>query len=66
MNWIFVVVRNNLVERTKVFSDFWEGAEYADNFIKRIDLNFDGNFPSYNRNEYYRRNDLTIGLYKDS
>jgi hypothetical protein len=66
MNWIFIVVRNNSVEQTKVFSDFWEGAEYTDSFIKRIDLDFHGNFPAYNRNEYYRRDDLTIGLYKNS
>ena len=66
MNWIFIAVRNSSVEQTKVFSDFWEGAEYADNFIKRIDLDFHGNFPAYNRNEYYRRDDLTVGLYKES
>ena len=36
MNWVFVVVRNNSVEQVKVFKDFWEGANFADNFIKRM------------------------------
>lgn len=75
MNWTFVVVRNNLVEQIKVFSDFWKGAEYTDNFIRSIDDDFANKneepvsflgFPAYNRNEYYRKNDLTVGLYKES
>jgi len=69
MNWSFIVVRNNVVEQTKTFSDFWEGAKHTDNFIAKIDENF-GNgslsFPAYNRGEFYRKDDLTVGLYKNS
>jgi hypothetical protein len=66
MGWVFIVVRNNTVERVKFFSDFWDGAEYTDDFIKSIDPVFDGNFPAYNRGENYKNNDLTIGLYRES
>jgi hypothetical protein len=66
MYWTFIVVRNNSVEQARVFSDFWKGAEFTDNFIKSIDPNFHGNFPIYNRNENYKNNDLTVGLYKSN
>lgn len=64
MNWTFIVVRDNIVEQAKTFSDFWEGCKHTDAFIKAIDPNFHGNFPIYNRNENYRKDDLTVGLYK--
>jgi hypothetical protein len=64
MNWVFVVARNNSVEQVKVFKDFWEGANFADNFIKRIEPGV-GNLPEYNRGEYYKNDDLTIGLYPE-
>jgi len=66
MNWTFVVVRDNSVEQTRVFDDFWKGCKYADDFIKTIDPDFHGNFPIYNRNENYRNGDLTVGLYKSA
>jgi len=66
MHWTFIVVRDNTVEKVKTFTDFWEGAKYTDNFIKKIDPNFHGNFPIYNRNENYRSDNLTVGLYKDN
>jgi hypothetical protein len=66
MNWTFIVVRNNSVEQARTFSDFWEGCKHTDSFIKSIDPNFHGNFPIYNRNENYRKDDLTVGLYKSS
>jgi hypothetical protein len=64
MNWVFAVVRNNSVEQVKVFKDFWEGANFADNFIKRIEPGV-ANLPEYNRGENYRNGDLSVGLYKD-
>jgi hypothetical protein len=66
MYWTFIVVRNNSVEQARVFSDFWEGCKHTDSFIKSIDPNFNRNFPIYNRNENYKNNDLTVGLYKSS
>jgi hypothetical protein len=66
MNWVFIVVRNSNVERVKTFFDFWDGADYTDNFIKKIDPNFSGNLPAYNRDENYRNGDLTVGLYRET
>lgn len=64
MSWIFIVVRDNSVEQVKVFKDFWEGADYTDNFIKRIEPGIE-HLPSYNKGENYINNNFTIGLYKD-
>ena len=64
MNWIFIVCRDNSVEQVKTFKDFWEGANFTDNFIKRIEPGV-GDLPAYNRGENYRNDDLTVGLYKD-
>lgn len=64
MNWTFIVVRDNSVEQARTFSDFWEGCKHTDSFIKSIDPNFHGDFPIYNRNENYRKDGLTVGLYK--
>lgn len=64
MNWIFIVCRNNTVEQVKTFKDYWEGADFADNFIKRVEPGL-GDPPSYNKGEYYKNDDLTIGLYND-
>jgi len=69
MSWVFIVVRNNAVEQTRTFSDFWQGAKYTDHFIALIDPNFgNGNpcFPAYNRGEFYSKDGVTVGLYKDS
>ena len=64
MNWIFIVCRDNSVEQVKTFKDFWEGATYTDNFIKRIEPGI-GDLPAYNRGESYKNGDLTVGLYND-
>lgn len=64
MNWVFIVTRDNVVEQVKVFKDFWEGANFADNFIKRIEPSLPF-FPAYNRGENYKNGNLTIGVYKD-
>lgn len=65
MNWIFIVCRENNIEQTKVFKDFWDGAKFTDNFISSIDESVK-DFPAYNRNENYRNGNLTIGLYKSN
>ena len=62
MSWVFIVVRYNIVETVKTFDDYWVGSEYVDKFIMDIDKS--ANLPAYNKNEYYRVGDLTIGLYK--
>lgn len=64
MNWIFIVCRDNSVEQVKVFKDFWEGATFTDNFIKRVEPGV-GSLPAYNRGENYKNNDLTVGLYPE-
>ena len=64
MNWVFIVNRNNSVEQVKVFKDYWEGATFTDNFIKRIQPGLEI-LPDHNRGESYGNGDLTVGLYKD-
>lgn len=67
--WIFIVVRNNTIEKLKIFKDFWEGADFTDQFISMIDPTLkerNGGFPAYNRGEYYKTEELTIGLFKES
>lgn len=69
MSWVFVVVRDNSVEQVKVFDDFWVGADYADSFIEKIDPVFAKNgagLPAYNRNESYKKDDLSVGLYRNT
>jgi hypothetical protein len=63
MTWIFIVSRNSCIERVKTFNDYWEGSKFTDKFIYGIDPNI-VTYPSYNRDENYRKDDLTIGLYK--
>jgi hypothetical protein len=68
MKWAFIVARNSIIEKVRIFTDFWEGCSYTDDFIRHIDDNFANgsvSFPAYNRNEFYKNNDLTVGLYKD-
>ena len=52
MNWVFIVNRNSSVEQVKVFKDYWEGATFTDNFIKRIQPGLEI-LPDYNRGESY-------------
>lgn len=65
MKWVFIVCRNNSIEQAQVFNDFWEGATFTDNFIKRIEPD-PGYLPAYNRGESYTNGDLSIGLYKSN
>ena len=62
MNWVFIIIRDSTVEQVKVFKDFWEGATFTDNFIKRVEPD-PVSLPAYNRGESYTNGNLTIGLY---
>ncbi len=64
MNWIFIVCQDSNIEQVKVFKDYWEGANYTDNFIKRIEPGL-GMLPEYNRGENYRNENITVGLYRE-
>jgi lipopolysaccharide biosynthesis protein len=64
-SWVFIVVRNNVVEQTRLFADFWVGCAFTDNFIRSIDKSMtDKTMPAYNRGEFYKKDDLSVGLYK--
>jgi hypothetical protein len=64
-SWVFIVVRDNLVEQTRLFADFWVGCAFADNFIRSIDKSMvDRDMPAYNRGEFYKKDNLSVGLYK--
>jgi hypothetical protein len=69
MKWVFIVIRDNTVEKIKFFDDFWKGADFTDQFISMIDPTLkerNGGFPAYNRGEYYTMDTLTIGLFKET
>ena len=64
-SWVFIVVRNNVVEQVRGFHDFWIGCAFTDNFIRSIDPSMtDKEMPAYNRGETYKKDDLTVGMYK--
>lgn len=64
-NWTFIVVRDNMVEQTKNFDDFWKGCAFTDNFIRSIDRSMTNkDMPAYNRGEFYSKENLSVGLYK--
>jgi hypothetical protein len=52
MNWIFIVVRDGVVENCKVFTDYFEGEQFANNFIKKIDPSIT-DFPKYRQGEVF-------------
>jgi len=64
VSYVFVVVRNNVVETVKVFKDAGDAVPYTDNFIMNIDNSITfANLPRYSDNESYSKDGLTIGLY---
>lgn len=64
MNWVLVCSRGDVVNFVKIFNDFFEGADYADEYIKKIDP--DSELPNYRANEFYRSEDLTISLVREN
>lgn len=62
MSFVFIVVKDNIVEQVKVFKDYFVGDEYANEYIKQIDPNIK-DFPKYRQGEYYHKYNLCIGLY---
>lgn len=64
INYVFIVVRNNVVENLVVFKDASEAVPYTDNFIMNVDNTITAaNLPRYSNNESYSNNGLTISLY---
>ena len=53
------------MEHIKVFSDFWTGAKYADNFIQNINVHLK-HMPDYHKHETYKDGNLSIGLYRET
>lgn len=64
MRWILIVNRDNVPEIIKVFDDYFEGADQTDKLITEF-FSVTENFPNYRNNEYYHKDGLTIGLYKE-
>jgi len=64
MNWIFVCSRDDVVDHVKIFNDFFDGADYADEFIKQFDP--DAELPNYRANEFYRNNEVTVSLIRET
>lgn len=64
INYVFIVVRNNVIENLVVFKDASEAVPYTDNFIMKIDNSVTwANLPKYSEQQVYSKDGLTIGLY---
>jgi hypothetical protein len=63
INYVFIVMRNNVIEDIKVFKDASDAVPYTDNFIMNIDKTIVfANLPRYSDNESYSKDGLTISL----
>jgi hypothetical protein len=66
MRWVFVVVKDNLVEKTKVFDDYFEGELHTNEFL-RLACGVEEDFPEYRKGVSYKSQDgLSVGYYKDN
>lgn len=63
--WAFIVCRDNCVETIKLFEAYFEGEKYSDIFIRGVDPNLK-EMPKYRQNEFFKNEELSIGLYKQS
>ncbi len=64
MNWVFVCSKGDAVDYVKIFNDYFDGADYADAYIKRHDN--DAELPNYRANEFYRTEQLTVSLIRET
>ena len=66
MRWVFVVVKDNLVEKTTVFDDYFEGELHTNEFL-RLACGVEEDFPEYRKGISYKSQDgLSVGYYKDN
>ena len=64
VSYVFIVVRDGVVETVKVFKDASDAVPYTDNFIMNVDNSITfANLPRYSDNESYSKDGLTISLY---
>lgn len=63
--WAFVVCRDNCVETIKFFDDYFEGEQYSNEFIRKIDPKIN-EMPHYRQNEFFKNKELSVGLYKET
>lgn len=64
MNWVLICSEGDVVNYVRVFNDFFDGADYADQRIRQHDP--DADLPNYRANEFYRSEDLTVSLVRES
>lgn len=63
VSYVFIVVRDGVVETVKVFKDACDAVPFTDNFIMNIDKTIVfANLPRYSDNESYSKEGLTISL----
>jgi len=62
MRWVFIVSKKNVIENIKVFDNYFEGEKFTDDFLLKINPTI-GLFPKYREGEFYKNEDITIGLY---
>jgi hypothetical protein len=64
LNYVFIVVRNNVVETVKVFTEMTDAIMFTDNFIMECDKAIRvGDLPKYHSGESYSKDGLTVGLH---
>jgi hypothetical protein len=63
VSYVFIVVKDGVVENVKVFKDACDAVPFTDNFIMNIDKTITfANLPRYSDNESYSKDGLTISL----
>lgn len=68
MRWAFIIVRNNVVEKVKIFDDYFVGETYINEYLRIAFGVNEVDFPEYRKGECYSSecNGVKAGLYKDS
>lgn len=61
--WTVIMTRDNIVEHSRVFHNYWHGANYADTLIQKY-FPDQTDFPSYHKGERFEKDGLIIGVYK--
>lgn len=63
VSYVFIVVRDGVVETVKVFKDASDAVPFTDNFIMNIDKTIVfATLPRYSDNESYSKDGLSISL----
>jgi hypothetical protein len=68
MKWALIIARGSTIEKVKIFTDYFAGEAYSNEYL-RIEFGVNEvDFPEYRKGEYYQNADsgVSVGLYKDN